>query len=189
MALNTDQITLLLNKMGDGDRNPVEVLYPLIYDHLKEVARGQLRGERRGHTLQTTALVNEAYLKMVDQAQAGFQNRAHFLAIAAIAMRRILISHARKRSAGKRGGGEAMVTFEDGMAPRDAQLSELIDLDEALNRLEALNERHARVVEYRFFGGLSYEEIGAVLNDTPHSVRYDWRVARAWLKRELGEKP
>lgn len=189
MSVSPNQITTLLNQLGTGDRNPVEVLYPLIYDHLKEVARGQLRGERRGHTLQTTALVNEAYLKMVDQAHAGFQNRAHFLAIAAIAMRRILISYARKRSAGKRGGGEAMVTFEDGMAPRDARVSELIDLDEALNRLEALNERQAKVVEYRFFGGLSYEEIAEVMNDTPHAVRYDWRVARAWLKRELGDTP
>jgi RNA polymerase sigma factor (TIGR02999 family) len=185
MPYSPDQITVLLNQMGDGDRNPVEVLYPLIYEHLKEVARGQLRGERRGHTLQTTALVNEAYLKMVGQRQAGFQNRSHFLAIAAIAMRRILVSHARKRSAGKRGGGEAIVTFEDGMAPRDAKASELIDLDEALNRLAEMNAEQARVVEYRFFGGLSYEEIAEVTGSTVHSVRYDWRVARAWLKREL----
>lgn len=185
MSHESERITLLLKELEDKDENQAEAIYPLIYDHLRDLARGQLRNERRGHTLQTTALVNEAYLKLVDQEEASFHNRSHFMAIAAIAMRRILISYARKRNAKKRGGNETPVTFEDGMAAREVRIEELLDLDAALDKLEQMNERQAKVVQYRFFGGLTYKEIAKVVGDTEHSVRYDWRVARAWLKREM----
>lgn len=185
MGSQSNDITKLLNDLGDEGQNQVEAIYPHVYDYLREMAHGQLLQERRGHTLETTALVHEAYIKMVDQDQATFHNRSHFLAIAALAMRRILICYARKRHAEKRGGKETPVTFTDGMAVREADAEELIDLDDALEKLEMMNERQALVVQYRFFGGLTYKEIARVIGDTEHSVRYDWRVARAWLKREM----
>jgi len=185
MEIEPDQITSMLNNFDGKDPNQVDAIYPLVYQHLRETASRQLKQERRDHTLETTALVHEAYLKLVDQKQATFHNRSHFLAIASLAMRRILISYARKRNAEKRGGNNAPVTFADGMAPRDADFSELLDLDQALAKLEKMNERQAQIVQYRFFGGLTYKEIAGVLNDTEHSVRYDWRVARAWLKKEM----
>ena len=188
MSRQSDDITSLLNNMGDSGQNQAEVIYPHVYDYLREVAHGQLLHERRGHTFETTALVHEAYIKLVDQDQATFHNRAHFLEIAAIAMRRILISYARKRNGEKRGGKETPVTFLDGMAAREARTDELIDLDDALEKLQKMNERQADIVQYRFFGGLTYKEIAKVIGDTEHSVRYDWRVARAWLKREMSEK-
>lgn len=187
MGIENNDITQLLNRLNDKDTNLVDRIYPLVYEYLQDEAQFQLRGERKDHTLQTTALVHEAYLKLVDQEQATFHNRSHFLAIASLAMRRILISYARKRNAEKRGGKETPVTFEDGMAAREAQSGELLDLDDALNKLEKMNERQARVVQYRFFGGLTYKEIAKVVGDTEHSVRYDWRVARAWLKREMSK--
>lgn len=185
MEIGPEQITTLLNNFDGKDPNQVEAIYPVVYQHLRETASRQLKQERRDHTLQTTALVHEAYLKMVDQKQATFHNRSHFLAIASLAMRRILISYARKRNAEKRGGNEAPVRFEDGMAPRKEGLAELLDLDQALDKLEKMNEQQAQIVQYRFFGGLTYKEIAVVLNDTEHSIRYDWRVARAWLKKEM----
>lgn len=188
LSMNLDQkdITLLLNGLKDNDPRVIDKIYPLIYEHLRNEAHLQLRRERSGHTLQTTALVNEAYLKMVDQKKSTFQNRSHFLAIAAMAMRRILISYARKKNAGKRGGNEPVVTFTDGMAPYDARLMEMVDLDEALQKLEQMDERQSKIVQYKYFGGMNYKEIADVIGGTEHSVRYDWRVARAWLKRELG---
>lgn len=188
MKNNSNDITELLNHLEAGDRNQVEMIYPLIYNHLREIAHGQLLSERQGHTLQTTALVHEAYIKLVDQEQATFHNRSHFLAIASMAMRRILISYARKRNAEKRGGKKTPVTFEDGMAARQAGTEELLDLEKALVKLEKMNERQAKIVSCRFFGGLTYKEIASVLGDTEHSVRYDWRVARAWLKREMSDE-
>lgn len=186
MSGENQDITLLLNKLQEDESNLVEEIYPLVYDHLRNEAHYQLRRERSSHTLETTALVHEAYLKMVDQERANFNNRTHFLAVAALAMRRILVSYARKKNAQKRGGKEQSVTFEDGMAPYEAPISELLDLDELLEKLEEMNERQAKIVQYRFFGGLTYKEIANVVGGTEHSVRYDWRVARAWLKRELG---
>jgi len=187
MSENSENITALLNRLKEDDTNAVEVVYPLVYDHLREEAHLQLRRERRGHTLKTTALVHEAYLKLIDQDKADFHNQAHFLAIAALAMRRILISYARKRNAEKRGGKETPVTFEDGMSEYKARAAELLDLDDALDKLEKMNKRQAEIVQYRFFGGLTYKEIAQVVEDTEHSVRYDWRVARAWLKREMSD--
>ena len=185
MSSNKQEITVLLNQINDRDVNLVDVLYPLVYEHLHDMAHNQLRGERRNHTFETSALVHEAYLKLVDQKEANYENRAHFLAIAAMAMRRILISYARKRHAEKRGGKEQPITFTDGMVVREAKTAELIDLDDALERLEKLNQRQAEIVQYRFFGGLTYKEIAKVIGETEHAVRYDWRVARAWLKREM----
>ena len=185
MEIGPEQITTLLNNFDGKDPNQVEAIYPAVYQHLRETASRQLKQERRDHTLKTTALVHEAYLKLVDQKQATFHNRSHFLAIASLAMRRILISYARKRNAEKRGGNKAPVTFEDGMAPRKEGIAELLDLDQALAKLEKMNERQAQIVQYRFFGGLTYKEIAEVLDDTEHSIRYDWRVARAWLKKEM----
>jgi RNA polymerase sigma factor (TIGR02999 family) len=186
MNLDKKDITLLLNGLKDNDARVIDKIYPLVYDHLRNEAHLQLRRERAGHTLQTTALVNEAYLKLVDQENSKYQNRSHFLAISAMAMRRILISYARKKSTEKRGGNEPAVTFTDGMAPYTARFTEMMDLDDALQKLELMDERHAKIVQYRFFGGMNYKEIADVIGGTEHSVRYDWRVARAWLKRELG---
>lgn len=179
-------ITLLLNGQKDTDEKLIDKIYPIIYENLRHEAHRQLRHDRPHHTLQTTALVHEAYLKLVDQNKATYHNRAHFLAVAALAMRRILISYARKRNAEKRGGNEPALTFIDGITPYNARLAEMEDLDEALVRLEAMDERQAKIVQYRFFGGMNYKEIAEVIGGTEHSVRYDWRVARAWLKREMG---
>jgi RNA polymerase sigma factor (TIGR02999 family) len=156
-----------------------------VYDELRDLAHRKLRGERADHTLNTTALVHEAYEKLVQQDQMTWQNRAHFMGIAALSMRRILINYAHKRNAQKRGGGEPVATFEDGMAPRDVHAEDLIDLDGALKRLEQLNERQSKVVTYRFFGGLTQKEIAEVLGVSEPTVRRDWRLARAWLSREL----
>ena len=186
MDANSQDIIQLLNRLKESDTNLVEQIFPIVYNHLRSEAHIQLRGERAGHTLQTTALVHEAYINLVGQEDADYHNRSHFLAIAALAMRRILFSYARKHNAEKRGGKEQALTFEDGMAAYEARLSEMLDLDDALERLEMMNERQAKIVQYRFFGGLDYKEIAEVVGDTEHSVRYDWRMARAWLKRELG---
>lgn len=183
--MDKNDITQLLNDLKDNDARAIDKIYPMVYEHLRNEAHLQLKGERGGHTLQTTALVNEAYLKLVDQEDARYQNRAHFLAIAALAMRRILISYARKKNAGKRGGNESSVTFTDGMTPYNARLMEMIDLDDALQKLEKMDDRQSKIVQYRFFGGMNYKEIAEVIGGTEHSVRYDWRVARAWLKREM----
>jgi RNA polymerase sigma factor (TIGR02999 family) len=162
---------------------------PRVYDELRVLARLKLRGERADHTLNTTALVHEAYEKLVQQDRMTWQNRAHFMSIAALSMRRILINHAHKRNAQKRGGGAPVATFEDGMAPRTVHAEELIDLDDALQRLEQLNERQSKVVTYRFFGGLTQKEIAEVLGVSVPTVRRDWRLARAWLSRELQHPP
>jgi len=178
-------ITMMLGQLSDGNREVVDKLLPLVYDELRRLAHGQLRGERADHTLNATALVHEAYLKLVDQERVNWQNRAHFFAIAAQSMRRILINYAESRRAQKRGGGQAVATFSDELMGGETKAEELIDLDEALKRLEELNERQSKVVEFRFFGGLSQEEIAEVLGVSVPTVKRDWRVAKAWLSREL----
>jgi RNA polymerase sigma factor (TIGR02999 family) len=184
----TEDITDLLAGLSGGNRDVVDAILPRVYDELQALAHGQLRRERRDHTLNTTALVHEAYLKLVKQDRVTWQNRAHFFAIASTAMRRILINYAHKRNAEKRGGGQVLATFEDGMGGgREANVEELLALDAALERLGALNERQSRVVEYRFFGGLTHEEIAEVLDVSVPTVGRDWRFARAWLSRELAE--
>ena len=181
--------TALLDDLTGGNRTVVDAVLPQVYDELRDLARRKLRGERPNHTLNTTALVHEAYEKLVQQDRMTWQNRAHFMGVAALSMRRILINYAQKRNAQKRGGGAPVATFEDGMAPRDVQAEELIDLDDALKRLEELNERQAKVVTYRFFGGLTQKEIAEVLDVSVSTIRRDWRLARAWLSREMKPSP
>jgi len=180
-----NEITQLLLDLSGGNRAAVDALMPLVYDELRQLAHRQLIGERRGHTLNTTALVHEAYLKLVDQKRVGWQNRAHFFAIASQAMRRILINYAKGRLAEKRGGGQPLVTFDEQSVVKEARAEELVALDEALSELAQLNERQSKVVECQFFGGLTHEEIAAVLAVSVPTVRRDWRLARAWLSREL----
>jgi RNA polymerase sigma factor (TIGR02999 family) len=179
-------VTGLLVDLAGGNRDVVHDLLPLVYDELHRRAANQLRGERPDHTLNATALVHEAYLKLVDQSRVTWQNRAHFLGVAAQAMRRILINYAEQRRAQKRGGGIMATTFDDDLAPRETRLEEVLAIDQALTRLRALNERQAAIVEYRFFGGLEHAEVAEVLGVSEPTVRRDWRLARAWLARELG---
>ncbi len=185
MPDDSDDITVLLGRLADGNRDAADQLLPQIYDALRGIARQQLRRERSGHTLDTSALVHEAYLKLVQQ-ENSWQNRAHFYALASVAMRRILINYAHKRNAAKRGGGQHPVTFVDEIHPDETPPEALIALDEALEKLALLNERQSRVVTYHFFGGLTHEEIAGVLGVSVPTVRRDWRLARAWLAREVG---
>jgi len=180
------EITLLLQQMGSGDTQATEKLLRLVLPELRALARHYLRGERPGHTLQPTALVNEAYLRLVSDQARNWRNRAHFVAVTAGVMRRILIDHARRRRALKRGAQLAPIEFSDereGLSADEAE--ELIALDAALNRLEVLNPRHCQVVELRYFGGLSVEETAEALSVSPITVKRDWSVARAWLKGQV----
>jgi RNA polymerase sigma factor (TIGR02999 family) len=179
-------ITQILGRIKSGDPSLLDDLLPMVYDPLKILALKQLQAERSDHTLNATALVHEAYLKLVDQRSVTWQNRAHFFAVAAQAMRRILIDYARGRMAEKRGGGQAVVTFNEEAMARTARADDLVALDDALVKLAELDERQARIVEFKFFGGLKHEEIAEVLGVSVHTVHRDWRFARAWLGRELG---
>lgn len=185
MTTDPTQITVLLRELADGNRAVVDALIPLVYNELRRIADRQMARERPDHTLSATALVHEAYLKLVDQREVDWQNRAHFFAIAAGSMRRILINYAQRRMAEKRGGGAGFVTFNDEIMGTDARAEELIALDGALERLKDMGRRQADVVEYRFFGGLTHEEIAEVLGVSVPTVQRDWRMARAWLSREL----
>jgi RNA polymerase sigma factor (TIGR02999 family) len=178
-------VTELLIDLSGGNRGVVNALMPLVYEELHRIAERHLRGERSDHTLNATALVHEAYLKLVDQSRVTWQNRAHFYGVAAQAMRRILVNYAEARKAQKRGGGAGLVTFNDEMMGKETRAEELIELDEALTRLKSLSDRQAAVVEYHFFGGLTHEEIAEVLGVSLPTVRRDWRLAKAWLTREL----
>ena len=174
-------VSQLLKEARPGDPHLFERLMPLVYRELQRLAHHHLRDERDGHTLTTTALVHEAYLKLVDQS-VSWQNRGHFFAVASMAMRRILINYARDRDRLKRGGGAARLSLDE--APTllaEARSEELLALDEALSRLASINERAARVVECRFFGGLTIEETAAVLRLSPTTVKHDWRLAKTWL--------
>ena len=179
-------ITALLANLRGGDEAAVDALLPLVYDELQALARGQLRGEREGHTLNPTALVHEAYLKLVGQ-DANWQNRAHFFGIASLAMRRVLVHYARRRAAEKRGGGVAAVTLEEEAVAHEAPAEELLALDEALTRLGEIAERPAKVVELRFFGGLTQEEAAEALGVSVPTVQRDWQTAKAWLGRTLAD--
>ncbi|MEM7368328.1 MAG: sigma-70 family RNA polymerase sigma factor [Bacteroidota bacterium] len=178
--------TELLKALSAGDSEASSKLIPLIYEALEQIARNHLRQERSGHTLDTSALVHEAYMKLVVQTKVSWQNRAHFFAIASQAMRRILINYARKRNAVKRGGGGHAVTLYEDMVQDEMRPEAVLALDEALTRLSQLSERQAKVVEMRFFGGLKEEEIAEVLGISGPTVRRDWRFAKAWLNKELG---
>ncbi|GAB5536937.1 MAG: sigma-70 family RNA polymerase sigma factor [Rubricoccaceae bacterium] len=183
--MDSTDVTAMLADLQGGDEAVVDVILPHVYTELQNMARRQLRGERDGHTLDTGALINEAYLKLVKQDRATWQNRAHFLGVAAIAMRRILINYAKKRRAEKRGGGAVLATYEDGDVGRVTRTDELLALDEALHQLAERSERQARVVEMWFFGGLTHVEIAEALGISEPTVRRDWRVARAWLSHAL----
>ncbi len=176
----------LVNRASQGDRPALESLLPLVYAELRRLASHYLRGERPGQTLQPTALVHEAYLKLLKDRPERWQNRAHFCAIAAHAMRQILIERARARDALKRGGGQPRVTFDEGLnAAAPGQSIDMVALDAALDRLAALDASQARIVELRFFGGLSIEETADAMGISPATVKRHWAVARAWLAKEL----
>ena len=179
------EVTKILSQVESGDPTAAEDLLPLVYDELRKLAAAQLSHERPGQTLQATALVHEAYMKLVDQRRVDWKNRAHFFAIAARAMRRILLDHAGARNAEKRGGGAPAVTLGDEVERRDSDLDEILALDQAMNRLAALDARQARVVELRFFAGMTLEEIAEVMEMSLGTVNRDWRTARAFLAREL----
>ena len=178
------EITHLLEELKGGKKEAFNELFPQVYTELRRVAQWQLRKEREGHTLNTTALIHEAYLKIADYKKMDWQGRAHFYAVAAQAMRQILVSYARKRNAEKRGGGNINITFDDAVYGAKV-LEELVSLDEALVELESINPRHARVIECRFFAGLSIEETAEALGVSTITVTRDWRMARAWLKDAL----
>jgi len=180
------RLTELLVAWSDGDQKALDELFPLVYGELRQLARRYMRRERQGHTLRTTALVNDAYLRLVDQREVRWQNRAHFFAIAAQMMRRILVDHARSKHYEKRGGGAVHVPLEEAAVLAEGKASEILALDEALQALSDLDPRRARVVELRYFGGLSNEEIAEVLKISPNTVTRDWNMARAWLYQELG---
>jgi RNA polymerase sigma factor (TIGR02999 family) len=189
MKPETQRVTQLLLAWTDGDPVALEELMPLVYRELRRIASYRLRRERPNHTLDSAALVNEAYLRLIDQKKVRWQNRSHFFAIAAQMMRRILVDHARAKTVGKRGGDAMLVSFDESSAPVQ-RASELVEIDEALDRLAAIDPRKSQVVELRFFAGLDVEETAAVLKVSPNTVMRDWRTAKAWLHRELsGENP
>lgn len=182
---SSGDVTRLLHAVRDGDTDAFDRLLPLVYDELRQLARHELRDERAGHTLDTTALAHEAYLKLADQAQLDWHGRAHFFSIAARAMRQILVDHARKRQAQKRGGDREPTTLTNEHLAWDVSWDELLDLDAALRRLDDVDERLRQVVEYRFFGGMTEDEVADVLDLSTRTVQRDWKKARAWLYREL----
>jgi len=179
------QLTQLLIDWCNGDESAPDKLFPLVYTELKRTARRYLRKETPGHTLQTTALVNEAYLRLIDQQRVHWQNRPHFYAIAATLMRRILVDHARGHARLRRGGGAGKISLDEVAAVSDERAAELLALDEALQSLAQVDARRSQVVELRFFGGLSNSEIAEVLKIAPNTVMRDWNMARAWLYREM----
>jgi RNA polymerase sigma factor (TIGR02999 family) len=182
-------VTRLLLAWNDGESGAQDQLLVAVYEELRRIAGGQLRGENAGHTLQATALVNEAYLRLVDQTRVHWRNRAHFYAIAAQLMRRILVDYARRRHASKRGGGITIVEFEDSISPKSKRSVDLVVLDDILARLEEFDAEAARLVELRYFGGLTIEETAEVLQVSPATVKREWATARAWMHRELTRIP
>lgn len=180
-TLPAHEVTRLLQSWSGGDEAALEALLPLIYDELRQLAHRHLYGERKGHTLATTDLVHEAFFKLVGQEQVHWQSRAHFLAIAAQAMRRVLLLYARSRRAQKRGGNPARVPLDDALVVSEEQPDALLALDEALVRLEALDPDLARIVELRYFGGLTLEETATAMGISSRTVKRHWRTARAWL--------
>jgi len=183
----SQNITHLLKEWNDGDERALDRLTPLVYAELRQQAARYLRRERAGHTLQTTALINEAYLRLIDAKDVQWQSRAHFFAIAANLMRRVLVDHARRRDAEKRGGAHLRLTLDETLAVTSTADVDVLAIDEALNKLSTIDPGQALVVELRFFSGLSVEETAAALGVSPATVKRDWSVARAWLRREIGE--
>lgn len=179
------EVTQVLIDWSQGDQNAPDRLMPFVYEELRRLARQYLQRERPDHTLQATGLVHEAYLRLVDQSSVNWQNRAHFFAIAAQVMRRILVDHARSHRAEKRGGAREKLLFDEALAPAEERAVDLIALDDALQDLVTFDARKSRIVELRFFGGLTNEEIGEVLGISPRTIKREWRLAKAWLRREI----
>jgi RNA polymerase sigma-70 factor (ECF subfamily) len=178
-------VTQLLEQWNHGDREALDKLMPLIYEELRKMARRYMRQQNPGHTLQTTALIHEAYLRMVKQKEKHFENRAHFFGVAAQAMRHILVDYARSRHAAKRGGDARPISLEEAALVTEERAAELVAFDDALKELEELSKRQSRVVELRYFGGLSVEETATVLEVSPDTVMRDWSMAKTWLHRAL----
>lgn len=186
-APSIQHVTRLLQAWGQGEDAALEELLPLVHQELRRLARRYMFGERPGHTLQTTALVNEAYLRLVNTRKVNWQNRTHFFAISAQLMRRILVDYARARGYQKRGGGFPKVTLDEALMGPQEKGYDLVALDDALKALADLDPRKSKVVELRFFGGLSVEETAEVLKVSPDTVHRDWKLAKAWLKREMSK--
>jgi RNA polymerase sigma factor (TIGR02999 family) len=186
MSDDASHVTALLVRLSNGEEAVLDDLLPAVYEELRRIAHNQLRGEREDHTLRTTELVHEAYLKLVNHNAVDWQDRQHFFAVAARAMRQVLVDHARKKTAQKRGGDAPEVPIDQVTLPRETKTEQLIALDDALGRLAERDERAAKVVECRFFGGYTIEETADVLDVSRSTVKRDWRAAQAWLNRELG---
>jgi RNA polymerase sigma-70 factor (ECF subfamily) len=184
MSAPEEPVTILLRAMKDGDTSAANRLLPLVYSELHRLAKSYMNRERQGHTLQPTALIAEAYLRLAGE-QVDWQSREHFIGVAANVMRRVLVDHARAHQAAIRGGGLKRVDLEEGIAFSNERSDELLLLDDALTRLEKLNPRQAKVVEYRFFGGLSTEQIASILGIATRSVKRDWALAKIWLFKEI----
>jgi len=190
MAAASEGITQLLINWRNGDKAALDQLMPLVYEELRRLARGFMGKERNNHTLQTSALINEAYLKLVDQDETNWQNRAHFFAVSAQIMRHILVDHARSYGYEKRGAGAQRLGLDDVKVFSEERAGELVALDEALTDLATVDPRKSRLVELRFFGGLNIEETAEVMNLSPTTVQREWRAAKAWLQRFIkGESP
>ena len=186
-ASSAQHVTRLLHAWSQGKDAALEELLPLVHQELRRLARRYMFGERPGHTLQTTGLVNEAYLRLVNSRKVNWQNRAHFFAISAQLMRRILVDYARTRGYQKRGGGVPKITLDEALMGPHERGRDIVALDDALNALADVDPRKSKVVELRFFGGLSVEETAEVLKVSPDTVMRDWRLAKAWLAREMGK--
>lgn len=185
MEDRSDQITRLLIAWRNGEEKALADLMPLVHRELKRIARAFMRRQRVGHTLQTTALVNEAFVRLVDSDKVNWQDRSHFFAISAQLMRRVLVDAARRRNSEKRGGDRLQVTLAEDLRSTDESQADVVALDEALRKLTQMNQRHGQIVELRYFGGLTEDEIAETLNISSRTVRRDWNLARAWLYREL----
>src|SRR5437660_1237171 len=184
-SVSPHRVTQLLREWTQGDDSALAELTPLVYEELRRLAHHYMEGERPDHTLQTTALVNEAYLRLADQTNPRWENRAHFFAVAARAMRRVLVNYARSQRSQKRGGGALKVELDEAALVSPEESQEIIDLHEALERLATLDARKAQVVELKYFGGLNYDEMAEVLKISSITVRRDWRFAKAWLYTQL----
>jgi RNA polymerase sigma-70 factor, ECF subfamily len=183
---SSEKLTQLLIAWREGEQEALEKLVPVVYDELRRLAHVHMRGERKSHTLQTTALINEAYLRLLDCSKINWKNRAHFLAVAAQMMRRILVDYARSRRYLKRGGGAKITSLDENLIASDCHNPDLIKLNDALQALASFDARKSKVVELRFFGGLTEEETAEVLGVSPDTVLRDWNLAKAWLAREMG---
>jgi RNA polymerase sigma factor (TIGR02999 family) len=184
-AASKENVTQILQAWSSGNQKAFDELFSIVYKELHRIAAAYMRRERPTHTLQPTALINEAYLKLVDKPTMNWRNRAHFYAVAAKIMRRILIDHAREHAAQKRGGGNEKLALEEGLVHEEERDVDLVKLDEALSAFEKIDPEKSRIIELRFFGGLSIEETAEVLSISASTVKRDWRTARAWLRRSL----